>query len=245
MTKKDAIKEFTSLKGVGEAKAELLYENGYHTLDQLKQTSEEDLTKIKGISKKNAQDILNQLKEEKVPKSKKPQVKEAKKQEKEEPETPETKKQPAEKKDDVEIVDETEKKYKPKIKPELTDEIKRKLVIRKQLKKRTPEFLREEWFRYKRIPRNWRVPDGYTSKMRRNIKYRPSKVHVGFKGPKEVRGFHPSGFQEVIIHTVAELDRINPKTHAARIGSTVGTKKRLEIAKKAEELNIRLLNMKV
>ena len=36
---------------------------------------------------------------------------------------------------------------------------------------------------------------------------------------------------------------INPKTQAVRIGSTVGTKKRVDIEKKAEELNIRILNI--
>ncbi|MHA1171367.1 MAG: 50S ribosomal protein L32e [Candidatus Heimdallarchaeota archaeon] len=111
------------------------------------------------------------------------------------------------------------------------------------MKKRTPEFLREEWFRYKRIPKNWRRPDGITSKMRINLKYRPSKVRIGFRGPKETRGLHSSGFEEIIIHNMNELEAVNPKTQAARIGSTVGTKKRIEIAKKAEKLDIRILNM--
>jgi large subunit ribosomal protein L32e len=43
---------------------------------------------------------------------------------------------------------------------------------------------------------------------------------------------------------VKELEAIDPKKQAVRIGSTVGTKKRLEIAKKASERDIRLLNMK-
>ncbi len=81
--------------------------------------------------------------------------------------------------------------------------------------------------------------------MRKNLKYRPSKVRIGFRGPKEVRGLHPSGFEEVMIYNVADLKNINPEKQAARIGGTVGTKKRLEIAKKAEKLEIRVLNMRV
>jgi large subunit ribosomal protein L32e len=77
-----------------------------------------------------------------------------------------------------------------------------------------------------------------------NLKYRPSKVRVGFRGPKTVRGLHASGFEEVMIHTVKELEIINPKKQAVRIGGTVGTKKRLDIAKRAGELDIRVLNMK-
>ena len=135
-----------------------------------------------------------------------------------------------------------ETEYKVKKKPEIGKELNDRLQLRKKIKKRTPEFLREEWFRYKRVPKNWRRPDGITSKMRINLKYRPSKVRVGFRGPKETRGLHSSGFEEVIVHNVKEISDINPKTQAARIGSTVGTKKRMEIEKKADELDIRILN---
>ena len=79
--------------------------------------------------------------------------------------------------------------------------------------------------------------------MRVNLKYRPSKVRVGFRGPKEVRGLHSSGFKEVIIYNVRDLENINPDTQAARIGSSVGIKKRIDIEKKAEEMDVRILNM--
>ena len=240
MAKKDVIKEFVSIKGVGQAKAELLYKNGFDSLDKLKNAKIYDLTKIKGITKKNATDIIDQLN------VKKP-VKKSDTDKKKDIEKPKVKEEPSKdtSAEEVEIVEEEEKIYKPKRKPKLSVEQKQKLRIRKQIKKRTPEFLREEWFRYKRIPKNWRKPDGMTSKMRKNLKYRPSMARVGFRGPKEVRGLHPSGFEEVIIHNVLELDKINPEKQAVRIGGKVGTKKRLEIAKKAEELEIRILNMKV
>ena len=135
------------------------------------------------------------------------------------------------------------KVIKPKKKPVLDEELKQQLEKRKEIKKRTPEFLREEWFRYKRIPKNWRRPDGITSKMHKNLAYRPSKVRVGFRGPKQTRGLHSSGFEEVTIFNVKDLENLNPKTQAARIGGSVGTKKRIDIGKKAEELDIRLLNL--
>ena len=78
--------------------------------------------------------------------------------------------------------------------------------------------------------------------MRINLKYRPNKVRVGYRGPKETRGLHPSGFEEVAVDNVRDIENVNPKTQAARIGSTVGTKKRIEIEKKAEELDVRVLN---
>ena len=136
-----------------------------------------------------------------------------------------------------------EEVYKVKKKPKISKEKKERIKIRKQIKSRKPEFLREEWFRYKRIPHNWRRPDGITSKMRINKKYRPSKVRVGFRGPKDTRGLHSSGFEEVMVFNPNDLKNINPKIQAARIGGSVGTKKRLEIEKKAEELDIRILNI--
>ena len=160
------------------------------------------------------------------------------------PKTPVKKEEePKKKEEEVEVAEEEEEeKYKVKKKPTLGKEQQEKLAIRKQIKKRTPNFIREEWFRYKRIPKNWRRPDGITSKMRINLNYRPSKVRVGFRGPKDVRGLHSSGFEEIIIYNVNELEQINPKTQAARIGGSVGTKKRIEIEKKADELEVRILN---
>ena len=241
MVKEDVIKEFTSLKGVGKTKAELLHNSGFNSIEKLKNTTVEDLVKIKGISEKNAKDILNQLKS----KRKEEPKKNKEKAEIKETEEVKEKKVKEKKTEEVEIVEESEEGYKAKKKPDLSKEQKEKLLIRKQIKKRTPEFLREEWFRYKRIPKNWRRPDGITSKMRINLKYRPSKVRVGFRGPKEVRGLHSSGFEEVMAYNVADLEDVDPKKQAVRIGSTVGTKKRLKIAKRAEELEIRILNMKV
>jgi len=230
MTKEDIIKEFTSLNGIGKAKAELLYEAGFDSLEKLKSASVQDIISVKGITEKNAKEIKEQLTAKKIEDvGKKETEKEAEAEE-------------------VEIVEEEEKKegeYRVKKKPELSNEQKKKILIRKQIKKRTPDFLREEWFRYKRIPKNWRKPDGITSKMRINLKYRPSNVRVGFRGPKEVRNLHPSGFEEIIVYNVSDLKDIDPKKQAARIGSTVGTKKRIEISKRAKELDIRILNMKV
>jgi ERCC4-type nuclease len=69
MTKEeDVVKQFTSLKGIGKAKAELLYNNGLDSLDKLKKASIEELTKIKGINEKFAKDIKDQLKAEAKPK---------------------------------------------------------------------------------------------------------------------------------------------------------------------------------
>jgi large subunit ribosomal protein L32e len=257
MAKKDVIDNLTKVKGIGQAKAEQIYKNGFDSLEKLKKSSLEDFVKIEGITETLAKELVKSFggktEPKKVEKQKpKPEIKKEPKMTTETKEgkvlekKPETKKELKAKKppkEEKETVEEAEEGYKVKKKPKLDAETKKRLSLRKEIKKRTPTFLREEWFRYKRIPHNWRRPDGITSKMRINLKYRPSKVRVGFRGPKEVRGLHSSGFEEIIVFNANDLDKIDPDTQAARIGSSVGTKKRMDIEKKAEELNIRILNL--
>lgn len=149
--------------------------------------------------------------------------------------------------DEVEIIEEEleeeeEEEYTVKQKPELTPAIKSKLQFRSAAKKKKPKFKRQEWFRYKRLGESWRKPRGLHSKMRTNRKYRLNKVRVGYKTPAEVRGLHSSGFKEILVHNKSDLETINPKSEAARIGHSVGTRKRIEIEEYADELGIRILN---
>jgi large subunit ribosomal protein L32e len=67
-------------------------------------------------------------------------------------------------------------------------------------------------------------------------------VKIGYRGPKLVRGLHPSGFEEVVVYNVEDLQNVDPKRHAVRIAHTVGRRKRAEIIKKAEEIGVRVLN---
>ncbi len=136
-----------------------------------------------------------------------------------------------------------DKKITPKLKPELSGETKETLEKRAALKKRTPAFRRPEWFRYKKLSRSsWRKPDGITSKQRRGFKYRPNMVSVGYGGPATTRGLHSSGFEEVHVWNVADLANIDPAKQAARVGGSVGAKKREAIQTEAAKRNIRVLN---
>ena len=135
-----------------------------------------------------------------------------------------------------------ENKFIPKAKPELTPEEKLGMDLRREKKRKTPNFRRQEWFRYKRLDDNWRKPRGITSKMRRNLHNRPKVVSTGFGGPKIVKGRHPSGFIEVMVFRPLDLEGVDPKKQAVRIGHSVGYLKRMHIAIKADELDIRILN---
>ena len=80
------------------------------------------------------------------------------------------------------------------------------------------------------------------NKQRRNFKYRSSLVRVGHGKVAAARGLHPSGFQEVMVHTLNDLDGIDPETQAARIGRTVGGRRRELLHERADELGVRVLN---
>ena len=130
-----------------------------------------------------------------------------------------------------------------KQKPVLDDSTKAALALRAEQKKKTPSFRRTEWFRYKRLSRSgWRAPHGMDSKQRRNYKYRSSLVRVGHGKVAAARGLHPSGFREVMVHNTLDLEEIDPETQAARVGKTVGGRKREQIYSRADELGIRVLN---
>jgi len=128
-------------------------------------------------------------------------------------------------------------------KPILSDELRAALALRAAQKKATPSFRRTEWFRYKRLSRSgWRKPHGMDNKQRRNYRYRGSLVRIGHGKVNAASGLHPSGFKEVMVHNSGDLDQIDAESQAARVGATVGGRKRETIHSRADELGIRVLN---
>ncbi|MDD4669058.1 MAG: 50S ribosomal protein L32e, partial [Candidatus Methanomethylophilus sp.] len=135
--------------------------------------------------------------------------------------------------------------YTVQAKPELDEKTVDALAKRAVISGSRPAFKRQEWFRYPTLGDKWRRPKGIHSKMKRGLKRRPPMVEIGYGGPAEVRGLHPSGFEEVLVYKPEDLEKLDPKKQAARIGGTVGTKKRLAIESRAKELGIRVLNRMV
>ena len=74
MAKEDVIKKLTSLKGIGQSKAEALVNGGYDSIKKIQSASIEELTSVKGISETVAQSLKDQLGEESrvEPEKKKP-----------------------------------------------------------------------------------------------------------------------------------------------------------------------------
>lgn len=122
---------------------------------------------------------------------------------------------------------------------------KQLVEIRARLKERIPKFLRVNYARYKRIKDSWRKQRGRDNKIRKSIKGAGAKVSVGYGTPKNLKHIHPSGYREILIRSLRDLENVDPKTDAIRISSSIGLKKRLEILKIAKERGIHVINPNV
>lgn len=116
------------------------------------------------------------------------------------------------------------------------------IKLRKKLKRKKPDFFRQNWFRFPSIGKKWRAPIGKRNKLRKHIKGKGFLPKPGYGSPVTAKNLHPSGFKEVLIFNESGLNEINAKTECARIASVVGKRKRLGIIKKAAEMKIRVLN---
>lgn len=118
------------------------------------------------------------------------------------------------------------------------------LELRRQLKEKKPHFLRQDAHKKSRLGDKWRKPQGTGSKMKVGLKSYRRTPNVGWGSPKAVYALHPSGLEQVYVSSAADLDSINPKVQGGLVKSSVGQKKRLEIAKAALGKGITLLNIK-
>ncbi len=130
----------------------------------------------------------------------------------------------------------------PEIFITLDDETKRLLDVRKKQKSKKPHFLQTDSHKKKKLKEYWRRPDGIHNKTRYGLKGKCPRVERGYGSPALVRGLHPSGFEEVTVNTLNDLDSMKAESQAVRIAQTVGGKKRETLEKKAIELGIKILN---
>ena len=117
------------------------------------------------------------------------------------------------------------------------------LKARKEKKAKKPEFIRQDAHKKARLSKKWRKPKGLQSKMRYGKKGYRRSVKVGYRAPAKARGLTAGGLIPVVVTNVSELAKIS-ESQGAVISTKVGQKKKAEIVKKADELGIKLINVK-
>jgi large subunit ribosomal protein L32e len=121
----------------------------------------------------------------------------------------------------------------------MTTEIKRLIQVRVD---KGAVFKRDGYGKKRQLSDSWRKPRGQHNKQREQKKAKGPLPKPGFGSPIAVRGMHPSGFFEVLISSVKELEGIDPKIHAVRIGATVGDRTRVGLQEKALGAGFKVLN---
>jgi large subunit ribosomal protein L32e len=211
------------ISGVGSERAEDLREAGFGTVDEVRAANQEDLADVVGNAL--AARIKADVGGLEVAEETEAEVEEEEPEAVAEAEEVETERQP---RVDVDI------------EPDLDEETERLLDQRARVS--TPAFNRQDHHKKKRVPSSWRRPRGDLSKQRRSHKGKGDTVEAGFRSPTAVRGLHPSGFEEVRVHNVADLADVDGDTQAVRVASGVGGRKRERIEDECQDRQIRVLN---
>ncbi len=109
------------------------------------------------------------------------------------------------------------------------------------MNRKRPYFVRQESYIRPKLKRDqkWRRAKGKHSKMREGRVSHKASVQAGYRSPVLVRGMNLLGQVPVLIHNFSELASLNPQRHVAIISSTVGPRHKIEIAKKAKEMNLK------
>jgi len=120
---------------------------------------------------------------------------------------------------------------------------KRLMELRKKMNKKRPSFRRVESWRYKRVKDSWKKARGIDSKTRKKKKSGVKSPTVGYRTPKKVRGLHPSGYEEVRVTTIQDLNNLNKNRHAIKISSKLGSKKRVTLIDYCQKRGFKILNL--
>ncbi|MDK2849624.1 MAG: large subunit ribosomal protein L32e [Candidatus Woesearchaeota archaeon] len=121
--------------------------------------------------------------------------------------------------------------------------IQDKLVLRKIIKRKKPDYKNSgSWRRIHKFG-SWRRPKGHQSKMRLKKRGYPRVVEVGYGSPRDVKGMHPKGLFPVTVYSVKDLANIDSKTQGIVIASSVGLLKKKLIFDEAVKKKITVLNL--
>ena len=109
------------------------------------------------------------------------------------------------------------------------------------------DFLRRDWNKKSRLGcgrrklMKWKRAKGRDNKIRAKLKGYPKSPSVGFKKPKAERGLI-NGKNAIMINNLKDLEKIKTND-VGIISSSIGNKKKIDLAKKIIALNLSILNL--
>lgn len=112
--------------------------------------------------------------------------------------------------------------------------------------KENPTFLRRTSKRYSKLGKKrtkkqvWRKPTGRDNKMREKRRGVPAVVSIGYKSDKKTRG-KIQDKTPIMVHNLKELEKVSKENIV--LFAKIGKKLKLQMAKKAKEKNISVLNL--
>ncbi|MBR9677646.1 hypothetical protein GOV04_05900 [Candidatus Woesearchaeota archaeon] len=119
------------------------------------------------------------------------------------------------------------------------------LELKKALKKKMPDFKRQDSHKKKRLNPGWRKPKGSDTKVGRQWKSRPAKVKKGFRTPLKTRHLTLKGLQLSNVSKISQLQDVDPSKTVVVINGGVGRKKLLLMLADCEKRNITVVNHKL
>lgn len=109
------------------------------------------------------------------------------------------------------------------------------------------KFLRSDFWRYSKLGKNrkklqkWRRAKGRHSKVREKRKGYPRMPTVGYRTESSLKG-KINNLVPILVHNLKELETI--KKGQGIIIAKIGAKKKIEVLKKAEEMKIKIINVR-
>jgi large subunit ribosomal protein L32e len=116
------------------------------------------------------------------------------------------------------------------------------LEIRKKIKAKKPDFIRQDNPKRPKLGDVWRKPKGIHSKIRHHFKGRRKMPSPGYRSPVGVRGLHATGLEMIRISSPNDVGAVSKESQGIIIPKTVGKRKKAEILKKARDAGVQVLN---
>ena len=113
----------------------------------------------------------------------------------------------------------------------------------KELKRKKPKFLRQDFHKKKRISPRWRSARGLQSKIRLAVKGYRKKPKIGYGTNLKIKNMHPTGIIPIRVFNITDLKKINKETQGIIIAK-IGLKNKLKLIEYAIKEKITILNIK-